>query len=126
MAQVKIVIPGEPRTKKNSQRILQTKDGRRFVAPSEQYKRYEEDSGWFVPANNISVPVNVKCEYYMGTRRKKIDLCNLLEATCDILVRYGCLKDDSIDIVVSHDGSRVFYDKENPRVEVTIDAVEGR
>ena len=121
---MKITIPGEPRTKKNSQRILQTKDGRRFISPSEQYKQYEEDSGWFVPSKNISIPVNVKCEYYMSTKRR-VDLVNLLEATNDILVKYGCLKDDSSDIVVSHDGSRVYYDKKNPRVEVTIDESEG-
>jgi Holliday junction resolvase RusA-like endonuclease len=121
---MKITIPGEPRTKKNSQRILQTKDGRRFVAPSAQYKEYEEMAGWFVPSKGIDHPVNLKCEYYMKTKRK-VDLCNLIEATCDILVKYGCLKDDNSDIVVSHDGSRVYYDKENPRVEVTIDESEG-
>lgn len=121
---MKIVIPGEPRTKKNHQRILQTRDGRRFVSPSSQYKEYEETAGWFVPSEGIDYPVNLKCEYYMQTKRK-VDLCNLIEATCDILVKYGCIKDDNSNIVVSHDGSRVYYDKKNPRVEVTIDESEG-
>ena len=41
----------------------------------------------------------------------------------DVLVKAGTLKDDSCSIVVSTDGSRVFYDKENPRTEVEITAV---
>ena len=116
-------IPGNPVTKKNHQRILKTRDGRSFVAPSSQYKAYEEQSGWFIPSANIDIPVNVKCVYYMETLRR-VDLVNLLESTLDCLVRYGCLKDDDSKIVVSHDGSRVLLDRENPRVEVTITRME--
>ena len=55
----------------------------------------------------------------MPTRRI-VDLTNLEEAIDDILVKYGVLKDDNSRILVSHDGSRVLYDKDNPRTEVTI------
>lgn len=68
---------------------------------------------------SINQPVNLKCVYYMQTRRR-VDLLNLLEATCDILVDAGVLEDDNCKIVVSHDGSRVLYDKSNPRVEIEI------
>lgn len=115
-------IPGNPITKKNHQRILKTRDGRSFVAPSVQYKDYEYQCGWFVPAEGIDYPVNIKCLYYMETLRR-VDLVNLLEATCDILVKYGCLKDDDSKIVASHDGSRVLLDRKNPRVEITITPV---
>ena len=118
-------IPGNPITKKNHQRILKTKDGRSFVAPSVQYKDYEEQCGWFVPAEGIDYPVNVQCLYYMETLRR-VDLVNLLEATNDILVKYGCLKDDESKIVVSHDGSRVLLDRKDPRVEVTITKIGKR
>ena len=67
----------------------------------------------------IDYPVNVKCVFYMPTRRR-VDLTNLLEAVDDVLVRSGVLADDHSGIVVSHDGSRVLYDKENPRTEVEI------
>ena len=117
---VKFTIPGEPRTKKNHQRILRTKDGRPFVSPSEQYKEYEEYAGWFVPNETIDYPVNLKVLYYMGTRRT-VDLCNLLESTCDILVRYKLIPDDSYKWVKGHDGSRVLYDKQNPRAEIFIE-----
>lgn len=112
-------IPGNPITKKNHQRILKTRDGRSFVAPSAQYKDYEEAVGWFIPKMGIDSPVNVKCLYYMETKRR-VDLVNLLEATMDCLVKYGCLKDDDSKIVQGHDGSRVLLDRKNPRVEVTI------
>ena len=116
-------IPGNPVTKKNHPQILKTRDGRSFVAPSSQYKAYEEQSGWFVPAKNIDAPVNVKCLYFMETKRR-VDLVNLLESTMDILVKYGCLKDDDSKIVQGHDGSRVLLDRENPRVEITITRME--
>lgn len=116
------VLPGNPVTKKNSQRII-TVCGRPKIVPSKQYKAYEEMCGWNLPARlkaaKIAYLVNLKCVYYMQTHRR-VDLVNLLEATCDILVKYGVLEDDNCNIVVSHDGSRVEYDKENPRVEIEI------
>ena len=59
----------------------------------------------------------------MPTRRR-VDLVNLLEATDDILVHYKVLEDDNSNIIVSHDGSRVYYDKENPRCHIFIDEVK--
>ena len=68
---------------------------------------------------NIGERINLQCVYYMQTRRR-VDLCNLLEATCDILVDAGVIQDDNSNIVAGHDGSRVEYDKNDPRVEITI------
>jgi Holliday junction resolvase RusA-like endonuclease len=59
----------------------------------------------------------------MPTRRK-VDITNLLSATHDILTKHNVIADDNMDIVVSVDGSRVFYDKENPRTEITISRTE--
>jgi Holliday junction resolvase RusA-like endonuclease len=56
----------------------------------------------------------------MPTKRR-VDLVNLLEATCDVLVKYKVISDDNSRVVASHDGSRVFYDKENPRTEIFIE-----
>ena len=120
---VKFTIKLAPITKKNSQQILVNKaTGRPFIMPSKQYKEYERDAMWFIPRPEqpIDTPVNVKCTFYMPTRRK-VDLTNLLEAVDDIMVKAGLLKDDHSGIVVSHDGSRVLYDKENPRTEVEIE-----
>lgn len=121
---MQIMLPGEPRTKKNSGRIVMA-GGKPMLLPSKQYKEYREICLWKIPAwqkARIAEPVNVCCVYYMKTKRK-VDLCNLLEATCDILVDAGVLADDNSDIIVGHDGSRVCYDKLDPRAEITITKV---
>jgi Holliday junction resolvase RusA-like endonuclease len=88
--------------------------------PSERYKQYERDAMNFIPVGRfIDYPVNVKCLFYMPTHRK-CDLTNLLEAIDDILVEAGLLADDNYKIIESHDGSRVYYDKDNPRTVVEI------
>lgn len=118
------MIPLTPVTKKNHQRILKI-GNRPFVAPSEQYKRYEEAAMWYLPTDGIAIHerVNVRCVFWMPTKRR-VDLVNLLEAIDDILVRRGVLQDDNSQIVAGHDGSRVEYDKEHPRTEVWIDRME--
>ena len=78
----------------------------------------------FLKALGINQPVNVAAKFYMPTRRR-VDLTNLNEALHDILVHYGVLSDDNAKIIVSTDGSRVYWDKDNPRTEVIITAVEG-
>ena len=95
--------------------------GRPVPLPSKEYKEYEKACAPFIPRLKvpISEPVNVKCLYYMPTKRR-VDLTNLLEATDDVLVKYGVLKDDHSGIIASHDGSRVLHDKMNPRTEVEI------
>ena len=114
-------IYGDPVTKKNSQRIVKAGKYTR-VLPSNAYLQYRADSIAQITGEkrlHISSPVNLKVVYYMRTKQR-VDLVNLLEATCDILVDAGVLDDDNSRIVVGHDGSRVEYDKQNPRAEITI------
>jgi Holliday junction resolvase RusA-like endonuclease len=114
--------PGEPRSKKNSATIVRN-GARPLLLPSGAFTAYQASVGWFIPGDlksaKLACPVAVKCTYYMATQRK-VDLLNLLAATMDILVHYGVLLDDNSGIVVSHDGSRVLYDKNNPRVLIEI------
>lgn len=121
---IHITIPLVPVTKKNSQRIVLVR-GRPLILPSQKYKDYERDAlpALLLHRKHVAQPVNVRCLYYMPTRRR-VDLCNLLEATCDLLVHHGVLEDDNSAVVVSHDGSRVLYDKEHPRTEVFIEEVQ--
>lgn len=122
---LKIILHGSPRTKKNSQRIVAAGE-RRIPLPSKAYEKYEEDCLKQITGDkklSIDCPVNLKCLYYMPTRHK-VDLVNLLEATCDILVKAEIIADDNSTIIKSHDGSRVLYDKENPRVEIEIRRME--
>lgn len=124
-----LTLPGNPVTKKNSQRILKNKrTGASFVAPSNNYVYYRNCCIIYLhacvglPYCPINYPVNVQVLYYMDSRRR-VDLVNLLEGTCDILVDAGILEDDNSNIVAGHDGSRVLYDKLNPRCEILITKV---
>lgn len=121
-----MTIYGNPKTKKNSSQIIVNRNtGRPMLIPSKAYKQYEKDCGMQLKGKGMKIdyPVNLKATYYRKDRRK-VDLSNLHEALQDILVKYGVLADDNFTIVVSHDGSRVEIDKENPRTEVEITAYE--
>lgn len=128
MAEIKYIVKLPPVSKKNSQEILTNrKTGRPFIMPSSKYRQYEREAAWFLkprPPRPIECEVSVKCLFYMPNRRR-VDLNNLLEAATDLLVSAGVLKDDHCGIVVSHDGSRVLYDKESPRTEITITRMPG-
>lgn len=115
------VIRLAPISKKNhSQIIRNTKTGKLMVIPSKQYKEYEHESAWFMPhIKTINRPVNIRAVFYMPTHRR-VDLVNLLQSLCDILVKYSVIEDDNFNIVAGFDGSRVDYDKENSRTEVWI------
>lgn len=118
---MKIIIPIAPITKKNHQQIIKA-GGRMMVIPSKQYRQYEADCMPFLKRVGIDYAVNVKALYYMPTKRR-VDLVNLHEALCDVLVKYGVIEDDNSKIIASMDGSRVLYDKQNPRTEIYIEQV---
>lgn len=121
---MEIVIKAAPVTKKNSQQIVMIK-GRPRIIQSKAYSAYEKVALRQIAAQIgegfevMSGTYNVQCLFYMATRRKT-DLTNLLEAADDCLVRAGVLLDDNNTVIASHDGSRVLYDKVNPRTEILI------
>lgn len=132
---VKLTLYGNPVTKKNSQQILRKVVGKGinkktvpFIAPSKAFAKYQDNCLQSVIGfknSQINYKCNVKCIYYMKMDyekvKSKIDLGNLLAATCDVLAHYGVLAEDNSRIVAGHDGSRVLHDKENPRVEIYIE-----
>lgn len=120
---IKFTIYLKPRTKKNSSQII-TVRGKPRIIPSKLYRDYERECALYLKPLHIDYPVNVKAHYYMPTRRR-VDLCNLHECLCDVLVKHGVVDDDNSKIIESMDGSRVFYDKECPRTEVWIEEVDG-
>lgn len=116
----KFTIQCEPKTKKNSGRIIiNRKTGKPQYIPSKEFKEYEKEAAVFVPRLHISTPVNVQAIYYRASK-KRVDLTNLHEALHDLLVDCGCLEDDNANIIIGTDNSRVMIDRKNPRTEVTI------
>ena len=123
METVRIEIPLPPVTKKNHGRLVMA-GGKPKLLPSAQFAQYQEAAGWYLKPLGISEPVNVRCLFFMPTRRI-VDLVGLLQAVDDVLVHYGVIRDDNSRIVAGHDGSRVKYCKEYPRTEIEITEVNG-
>ena len=126
-------IRGDPRTKKNSMKIAGGKEKcPRCHKPLEQWIRqgnahdeWYEAASWQLtnkPREPIDVPVQCKYTFYIATDRL-VDVLNLEAAVDDLLVKNKILKDDNRKIVVHHDGSRVYVDRANPRVEIEITGV---
>lgn len=123
---MRLVLYGNPATKKNSMQIFKNKKtGQAFLTQSDRYKDYAKDCARQITSKyklKIDYPINLKCVYYRKTKHR-VDLTNLLAATCDILTDCGVIADDNYKIVVSHDGSRVDFDKSNPRVQIEIEKI---
>lgn len=124
------VIPLDPRSKKNAHRIsgcgkrcpVCGKYARQFIRNGSSTTDYAFKAVKFLlpkPKAPITGPVHLVYKLYTQTWHRKDDL-NLYEALDDILVTNGILKDDDRKTIRSRDGSRVLYDKENPRAEIYI------
>ena len=127
----KFTIYAEPRSKKNSQQLaINRTTGRPFITQSKAYKDFCKECltqiklNGFAPKEPINYPINIKYTFYKSSRRL-CDGLNLCAAMDDILTQARVIDDDHRDIVAGHDFTRVHYDKESPRVEVTITPVEG-
>lgn len=123
-----LVITGRPIVKKNNQRVITsyTRQGKKYTRKvnTPAYNTWHDDAlDQFLsitkPAEPIDYPVNMRCYFVMPTRGT-VDLSALYEGIQDLLVEVGVLSDDNYRIIAGHDGSRVFYDKENPRMEISI------
>ena len=135
MAEIRYTIESEGRTKKNHQMIAGAgkrcpvchKHEKQWIRQGAAHDNFAELARWQlrpVPPKPIDCPVNVKCLFYMQTRRR-VDKGNLEAAIHDLLVDCGILADDNRDIIATTDGSMVLYDKEHPRVEITITKLKG-
>ncbi len=120
-----IVINLPPRTKKNSNQVI-FRGKRPFVIPSERYTQLEKDCGWFLNKwknKNINYPINLKVYFYIE-KNYKSDIVGYLQAIQDILVHYKVIEDDNRHIIQSIDGTRVFVDRKNPRIEIWFEKIE--
>lgn len=119
---MKITIPVVPRSKKNSQQIIYNPRTKRpMIIQSKLYANFERECGLYLKKykSSIDYSINLKIEFYVPDKRRR-DIANYIEAIQDILVKYKVLKDDNYNIVHSLDGTRIYVDKENPRVEIEI------
>lgn len=124
------LIPLDPRAKKNSHRIAGSgprcpmcgKFQKQFIRNGSTATEFAFRAAQYLqpkPVKPYGQQVHLIYRIYTGTRHKKDDL-NLYEALDDILVKERILEDDNRNIIRSRDGSRVLYDKDNPRAEIYI------
>lgn len=127
MDTINFIIDVIPRTKKNSSRIVKM-GSRLALLPSKQYKDFEEECiyklDYKLKQLCIDEPINIRAVFYMSTKRR-VDITNLLSALDDMLVKAGVIKDDNRNIIASHDGSLVLYDKARPRIVIEIKPLFG-
>lgn len=140
---VKIVILGQPRVKKNGQRTVQNRYTNKPIrVDTKAYKAWHGSAlnqlqlmGYNIGFSlvnaelkkynqrpleaQIDYPINLCCKFYIK-RDIIVDLSALYEGIQDVLVEVGIISDDNSRIVRSHDGSGVFIDPENPRMEIEI------
>lgn len=124
---IKINIPVNPRSKKNSQEIVfNRKTGHRMVIQNKRYTEFEKECKKHIPVLReppINYPINLQCKFYVCDARKR-DIANYLEAIQDILVKYGILEDDNYNIVSSLNGCSMAIDRDKPRIEIIIEKIK--
>lgn len=119
------VVNVNPRSKKNSQEIVfNRKTGKRMVIQNKRYTEFEKECKQYMPKLDkpIDYPINLQCKFYVCDARKR-DIANYLEAIQDVLVKYKVLEDDNYNIVSSLNGCSMEIDRENSRIEISIDKI---
>lgn len=119
---MKIVIQGQPRTKKNSSQIA-FRGNKRVILPSKAFQVYEKVALMqLARVQAVHGPISVLCRYYLQDRAHWPDLVGLLQATSDILQAAKVIDDDKY--IVNYDGSEIAgLDKDNPRAEIIIQPI---
>ena len=122
---INFIVNVNPRSKKNSQEIVfNRKTGKRMVIQNKRYTEFEKECKQYMPKLDkpINYPINLQCKFYVCDARKR-DIANYLEAIQDVLVKYKVLEDDNYNIVSSLNGCSMEIDRENSRIEISIDKI---
>ena len=122
MRELRLTVPGRPRTKKNSGRIV-PRGRRHIILPSEAWQTWCDA---VVPqlraalqragVRPIEHPVNCAALFYRDADRG--DAVGFYQGLADLLQHAGAVKDDKW--IVSWDSSRLLKDAANPRVELVL------
>jgi hypothetical protein len=121
-----VTVYGTPVTKKNSGVIARVKrTGRPFLLPSAQWRRWcvtariERGAGWQTE-QALTADVNLRAVFYR--ERRVGDLLGYLDGLADLLEQRRIVVNDRQ--FVGFDGSRLDYDKGNPRVELVMELAQ--
>ena len=122
---LKFSIPGRPSTKKTSHRVVR-RGGFTKILPSLLYEKYEKhckDYCEFVWKKDGFEPIDfgiaIKLKVYLDSWIVG-DECGYQQANGDIIQAHGIIKDDMWIHWVDNGDHMIYYDKDNPRIEVEI------
>ena len=122
IGEIRITIPGIPRTKKNSGRIV-PREGRHILLPSEAWQTWADSvvpsiRAWAqrVKLVPLAYPVNCAALFYRDALRG--DAVGFYQGLADLLEKAGIVENDKW--IVSWDGSRLRKDASRPRVELVL------
>lgn len=121
-----LTLPGPPRTKKTSNRLVKA-GARHRVLPSKAWETWRDAcyahtlqrlvrSRRIESQHAIAYPVNVAAVFYRDAARG--DAVGYYQGLADVLEYCGIVDDDKW--IVAWDGSRLLVDRTNPRVEVEV------
>lgn len=124
MGAVTLLVPGIPRTKKNSGRIVRA-GKRHIILPSAAWCEWAELATHEIAKQLRKMPkmfpltdadINCKALFYRDANRG--DAVGFYQGLADLLEKAGVVCDDVQ--IVAWDGSRLLKDSANPRVELTL------
>jgi hypothetical protein len=122
---LKFAIPGRPSTKKTSQRVVR-RGGFTKILPSILYEKYEKHCKTFCEDawKNHNLPpidcgIAIKIKVYLDSWIVG-DECGYQQAHGDIIQAHGVIENDMWIHWVDKNENMIFYDKENPRIEIVI------
>ena len=112
-------IPGRLVPKKNSKRVY---PGRKKPVGSPRWKVYEKFAAFTLMAQNAGLDkrtdlLHVTAVYYCPNRTQP-DVSAMHETVGDLLEAGGIIENDKQ--IRSWDGSRIYIDRDNPRVEILV------
>ncbi len=127
---IRLVVAGNPVSQKNTKRVgVSKKSGKLFNYTPARVAKYKEDAyHQLVDQRNrlhiemICVPVICWYAVYRADERSQ-DLGNSFEAVADELQRTGIVENDSL--LIPRARGPIQFDKQNPRIEVTLEPWEG-
>jgi len=118
---MRITIPGQTRSKKNSMRIVRF-GNRASIRPSKLYDEWQKKALShliLLPKWTGRYPVNIRF-YFFRENDRRFDFSNMVEGAQDVLQQSGILlQDDMRHVFPVIDGYEI--DKENPRLELVIE-----
>lgn len=129
MTRMVFAVPGHPRTKKTSQRVIQVK-GRIRVIPSKVTLEWSNDAQLRLQAQmgryrgvtfHDGQQWNLRAVFYRK-QETTADLVGHVQALCDVLQAAGVVGNDRQ--IRGLDGCRMEVDERNPRVELALEEMQ--